>query len=144
MVLKIIIRQFSCFFENYVQKYFFWTSTWQCVYTQSQCMCGCTQFWPLVNYILTPGSTLFWPWLTQLAKILSAISTSSNVVPSLQVLRTSGKAILTVYIFSFITCTLLLVTFLATYLAGVFSVTESLFASSFLLSSWSWLLSRTM
>ena len=29
--------------------------------TQSQCLCGCTQFWPLVHSILTPGSTLFWP-----------------------------------------------------------------------------------
>ena len=29
--------------------------------TQSQCLCECTQFWPLVHSILTPGSTLFWP-----------------------------------------------------------------------------------
>ena len=29
--------------------------------TQSQCLCGCTQFWPLVHSILTAGSTLFWP-----------------------------------------------------------------------------------
>ena len=29
--------------------------------TQSQCLCGCTQFWPLVHSIWTPGSTLFWP-----------------------------------------------------------------------------------
>ena len=29
--------------------------------TQSQCLCGCMKFWPLVHSILTPGSTVFWP-----------------------------------------------------------------------------------
>ena len=28
--------------------------------TQSQCLCGCTQFWPLVHSIWTPDSTPFW------------------------------------------------------------------------------------
>ena len=28
--------------------------------TGSQCLCGCTHFWPLEHSILTPGSTLFW------------------------------------------------------------------------------------